>query len=348
MRDGGERVLVTGALGCIGAWTARELMADGASVVAFDRATDHRRLALIMSPGDLAQIDFVRGDLTDLDDVEQTIRSRSVTSIIHLGALQLPFCKADPPLGAMVNVGGTVNVFEAARRCSVPRVVYTSSMAIYDTTGSGETSQRIEVDTPAYPSSHYGVFKQANEGTARVYWRDDGISSIGLRPMTVYGPGRDQGLTSSPTKAIVAAVLGCRYEISFGGSTLLQYAPDVARALVAATKTSADGASVFNLDGTKAAMTQVVTAIEHAVPDARGLISHRRDPLPFPDDVATTGSDVIGPQPVTPLPDAVAATAALLGELHSRGRLVPEEHGLTISGRSAHDIASPTDVGSTR
>ena len=51
------------------------------------------------------------------------------------------------------------------------------------------------------PTTHYGVFKRANEGNARVYYLDHGLNSVGLRPLTVYGVNRDTGLTSDPTKA---------------------------------------------------------------------------------------------------------------------------------------------------
>ena len=109
---------------------------------------------------------------------------------------------------------------------------------------------RLENDATAHPINHYGVYKQANEGTARVYWVENGVSSIGLRPMTVYGPGRDQGLTSSPTKAIVAAVLGRPATIGFCGRTLFQYADDVARTLlIAAAGASCAARTQFNLGG---------------------------------------------------------------------------------------------------
>src|SRR5258708_5652620 len=65
----------------------------------------------------------------------------------------------------------------------------------------------------ACPSTLYGVFKLANEGTAAGYFADFGVASIGLRPHTIYGPGRDQGLTSAPTAAMVAAARGEDYEI---------------------------------------------------------------------------------------------------------------------------------------
>ena len=87
-------------------------------------------------------------------------------------------------------------------------------------------------DVPLVPSTHYGVFKCCNEGNARIYFQDYGISSVGLRPWTVYGVGRDLGMTSEPTKAIKAVLLGRPYHISFGGWSDFQYVDDVAKAFV--------------------------------------------------------------------------------------------------------------------
>ena len=83
------------------------------------------------------------------------------------------------------------------------------------------TGRLLESAEP-HPGNHYGVYKFANEGTARIYLADAGVPSVGLRPMTVFGAGRDQGMTSSPTVAIAAAVLGTPFRISFGGGTLFQ------------------------------------------------------------------------------------------------------------------------------
>ena len=56
------------------------------------------------------------GDITDLAAVEAVLDDHAITNVIHLAALQVPFCRADPPRGALVNVVGTVNVFEAVKR----------------------------------------------------------------------------------------------------------------------------------------------------------------------------------------------------------------------------------------
>jgi nucleoside-diphosphate-sugar epimerase len=218
-----ERFLVTGALGCIGAWTVRTLVRDGATVVAFDLAGDTKRLRLIMTPDELAKVEFVRGDITDLASVGAALDDHRITNVIHLAALQVPFARANPPLGALVNVVGTVNVFEAvkSRRDRIDKVVYTSSIGMFDMADADSADGRLRVDAAAHPVTHYGVYKLANEGNARVYWLDDQLTTIGIRPLTVYGPGRDQGMTSGPTKAILSAVVGRPYRIASGGRTVL-------------------------------------------------------------------------------------------------------------------------------
>ena len=118
-----ESWLVTGALGCIGAWTVVTLIREGVSVVAFDLGDDDRRLRLIALPEEIERAAFVRGDITEPDVVERVIRDHHVTHVVHLAALQVPFCRENPPLGSRVNVTGTVNVFEAAKRCDLGTTV---------------------------------------------------------------------------------------------------------------------------------------------------------------------------------------------------------------------------------
>jgi nucleoside-diphosphate-sugar epimerase len=146
--------------------------------------------------------------------------------------------------------------------------------------------------------------------------------------MTVYGVGRDQGMTSGPTKAIVAALLGMPYRIGFGGSTLFQYADDVARTLLAASRSGIEGAHVFNLGGSLASMAELVETIESIVPEARGRITFDPTPLPFPAEIDHDGLAAIGPVPVTPFADGIAASAEIYRDLARRGRLVASEQGL--------------------
>src|ERR1700716_1820923 len=157
-----------------------------------------------MTPDELAAVEYVRGDITDLDAVEGVLAKRRITHVIHLAAMLVPLAAADPPRGALVNVVGTVNVFEAVKRRGLPGLAYASSAAVYDRADG----IRVAEDADGHPINHYGVHKQANEGAARIYWQDDHVASVGLRPHIVYSPGRDHGMTAGPTLAMVAAVRG--------------------------------------------------------------------------------------------------------------------------------------------
>src|SRR6202011_951788 len=99
--------------------------------------------------------------------------------------------------GARVNVLGTLTVFEAVRQSEgrVQRLVYASSAAVFGPPERYSAGPQPD-DVPLVPTTHYGIFKCCNEGNARIYYLDHGLSSVGLRPWTVYGPGRDFGMNS--------------------------------------------------------------------------------------------------------------------------------------------------------
>jgi nucleoside-diphosphate-sugar epimerase len=308
-----ERFLVTGAGGCIGAWTVARLAGEGVPVVALDLHPDPARLRLVLEADPPGTVTPAQGDVTDLEGLERVLDEHGVTHVVHLAALQIPFAKADPPLGARVNVVGTVNVLEAVarRRERMGPVVYASSVAALPTG-----------DPAGTPSTLYGVLKRACEGCAVAFHTDRGLASVGLRPHTVFGVGRDQGLTSAPTAAVLAAARGEPFTIPFGGRLALQYAPDVARAFVQAARAPVTGAAVHDLAGTPVAVGEIVAAIERAEPRARGTIDHGEDALPFPADVDPSGLEAaIGSVPATPVDDAVADTLARFRRLLERGLL---------------------------
>lgn len=305
-----ERFLVTGVLGCLGAWTARVLVEERAEIVGLDLGSEPRRLRELMSDEQLGRVTLVQGDVTARDGLGRVLDEHAITNVIHLAALQIPFCREDPALGALVNVVGTVNVFEAvkARRDRIAGpLVYASSAALY---GEADRETAIADErADGHPSSHYGVYKQANEGNARIYWQDEQVASLGLRPYNVYGPTRDQGVTADPTHAMRAAVSGEPYHIAYGGRVLFNYTEDVARILVACSRSRYEGAAVFNVPGTVAHMRDLVAAIEAAAPGAAGSITFDETPLPLPESLATGGLEqAIGPVAVTPLESGVAAT----------------------------------------
>jgi nucleoside-diphosphate-sugar epimerase len=318
--------LVTGAFGCIGAWVVKRLLAVGERPVVYDLGDDPWRLRMIVGPERLHDVVMVRGDIADRDAITDVVERHGITRIVHLAAWQVPLCRQDPPRGALVNVVGTANVFEAAKARRL-RVVYFSSAAVFgppNLYGPGPISD----DAPPKPATHYGVYKVANEETARVYWEEHRISSMGFRPLSVYGPGRDFGLTADPTLAMKAAVLGRRFQIRWGGATDLIYADDVARACLAAADSGLEGARVYNLHGESARIADVGRLIETIRPAARGLITHVEQPIPFPAELADPGYQRdLGPQPRTGLRDGVERTLVEFEALQKAGRLDARELG---------------------
>jgi nucleoside-diphosphate-sugar epimerase len=317
----GDRFLVTGGTGCIGSWVVRQLVREGAPVTVLTSSGRLDRLALVLSPSELAAQDVVEGDLLDVTSLEAVARDRGITRIVHLAALQFPFCAADPIKGARVNVEGTVAMFQLAKRLGIGRLVYASSAAVYGPAARYGVDV-LPADAELYPTSWYGVYKVANEQGARVAWETEGVASIGLRPHSVYGPGRDQGVTSKPTVAMIAAAAGRPYHVNFGGRYQFQFAEDAARAFVAAARADLDGAQVFSLPGPAFGVDEIVAAIEMAVPAAAGSITFEDRILPFPG--AFDGAPLeaaLGPLPQTPLADGVAATIAVYRSAIADGRL---------------------------
>ena len=299
-----ERVLVTGVLGCLGAWVARVALEDGDAVIGYDLGDDRARLELVLG-GDADRVTLVRGDITDLAQLEAALDEHEITRVIHLAALQVPFVRANPPLGMRVNVAGTVNVLEAVTRRAdrIPGLVYASSAAVY---APHDPSPAPEAGGTT-PGTLYGVSKLADEGMARVYAADAGLRSVALRPYVVYGAGRDQGMTSGPTAAMLAAVRGEPYEIAFTGRAQYDFAPDVARALATAAAAPPEGANVFNVPGARASVDDVIEAIRAVIPDAE--VTAVGGSLPFPEELEADGFDrTIGPFPRTPLAEGVATT----------------------------------------
>ncbi len=312
-----ETYFITGAQGCIGSWIVKALTERGDKAVVFDRSDDSRRLSAIMSDDDLARVRFIIGDTTDHIAVLSALNDSGAARVIHLAGLQVPTCKADPVAGALVNVAGTLNVFEAARKIGIDGIVYASSAAVY---GMNDDDVALDETTVCEPTTHYGVFKRANEGNARVYFLDHGINSVGLRPLTVYGVNRDTGLTSDPTKAMKSAVLGRPFHIRFGGATDFQYVADTAATFIACADNTPEGAHVFNLHGETVTVERIANFINTSL--NADVITFGGPPIPIAaamDDSAIRR--LMNSLPSTPLETGMRETIDRFAALRDAGRL---------------------------
>jgi nucleoside-diphosphate-sugar epimerase len=299
-------VLVTGASGCIGSWALSLLQEAGVPVFALDLQKDTRRPSLLMSESELHMVKWLVGDISDPDTINKAVEHSGATSIIHLAALQVPFCKADPIAGAKVNVVGTINVFEAARKFKISRLTYASSIAAHGV---------FDAKTLA---TLYGAYKFCNEQTARVYMQDWEVPSVGMRPGVVYGVGRDQGMTSKTTVAILAAAAGKPYVIPFTGAVSWLHAGEVASAFIKAVSQPRDQAVVFDINGVSSTVEESLGILKTVAPNS--LIRASGAPLPFPMSLSDAPLRAfLGDYGNVPLAKGISETYSMFGSLLEKG-----------------------------
>lgn len=318
---------MTGAKGFIGAWIVKNLVERGDHPWIFDLDRESHRLSSLLTREQMQHVSFILGDVTHFEELNRAVADQGITHLIHLAAVQVPVCAANPRMGAQINVLGTLNVFDVARQNKdlVKRIVYASSAAVF---GPEEFygTEKVPEGAPLEPGTHYGVFKQCNEGNARVYFANDGISSVGLRPWAVYGVGRDVGVTSGPTKAIKAAVLDRDFTIKFTGGLDLQYVNDTARIFLRCADSDLPGARVYTLRGTAIQMSEFISALEQDSPNARGRITASGSALPIAHDLDDSALvRDLGDVPNTPLAQGIRETREIFERLRAAGTLTSND-----------------------
>src|SRR5438128_7244121 len=157
------RVLLTGGYGCIGSWIVKNLLERGDQAWIYDLKEDPRRLRLILAEENVREVGFIQGDVTDLPTLRKAINRHGITHVVHLAGLQVPVCRADPLLGAKVNVLGTLTVFEAVKSlgAQIKRLVYASSAAVFGPPQDYPPGPLADT-VPLTPTTHYGYFKVCN------------------------------------------------------------------------------------------------------------------------------------------------------------------------------------------
>jgi len=312
--------LVTGTMGCIGAWVLRNLLDDGANIIATDIDTTITRPGLLLSDSQIKSVTWEQLDVTDATAVNAMFEKHQPSHVIHLAGLQIPFCKADPYMGAMVNVVGTINIFEAARHNQVRGLSYASSVGVLGAAEHYPSRPLTERDLPL-PNNLYGVYKTANENAAKVYWQDWQVGSIGLRPYTVYGVCRDQGMTADIAKACLAVAADEPFHIRFDGPITVQHANDVARIFIDSALAEYQGADVFNLRNDVIEVAEFVASLKQLFPEAK-ITFEQNKPLPFPADFDDAGiRSVLDSVAHTPLKKAIQSDVDQFAALLASGKL---------------------------
>jgi nucleoside-diphosphate-sugar epimerase len=185
-------VLVTGGSGFIGTYLLRRLAERGDAVINFDVRPAGPAAKWWLGPV-AVHIQFVHGGVDDLSSVIAAIKQHQPDTIIHIAAIvDLAVLSQRHSLAMQVNLGGTLNVLEAARLFGVRRVVYFSSIAVLP----GLVYEPVDVNHPVLLAtegpgeSFYGAGKVASEAFCWAYREEFGLDFIALRPSAVYGFGQ--------------------------------------------------------------------------------------------------------------------------------------------------------------
>lgn len=281
-----KTVLVTGGCGCLGSWIIKLLIENNDKVICLDTSKNLNRLKLILNEKCLKQISFKNIEIFDFETIDKLIKEKKINFIIHLAAFQVPFVKSNPILGSRVNVEGTVVLYECVlkNKNQIEGFVCASSIGVYGDKMIHKTNT-IKDETVPYPLNLYGVYKLANEGTGRIYFEENSVNSIILRPYIIYGPGRDQGWTSAPTKAILLKMLNKSFKIPFSGSIYLHYAKDCAKEFLIALESSQKGFNIFNVTGEMVNISNFINIINSTIKNDSIIEQDLKNDFPIPSNI---------------------------------------------------------------
>jgi len=302
--------LVTGGAGFIGSHVAGRLLAEGACVRVLDNFTAGSLASLPTAEAWGGRLEVIRGDIRDLAALERA--AAGVTAIFHQAAMRsVPRSVADP-LGANDNnVTGTLQVFEAARRAGVRRVVYASSSSVY---GDRPDLPKRE-DQPPAPISPYGVSKVAGEHYGQVCHRLYGVETVGLRYFNVFGPRQDPASEYAAVipKFILWALRDQPLEVHGDGrqSRDFTYIDNVVDANLLAAGAPDVGGEVFNVGcGERTSLLEIADRLEKILghPVARRHTPPRAGDVPHTLADVTKGKRLLGYEPLVSFDEGLART----------------------------------------
>ncbi|GKX35169.1 MAG: nucleoside-diphosphate sugar epimerase [Rhizobiaceae bacterium MnEN-MB40S] len=281
-------ILVTGGNGFLGRAISGRMIDAGETVISLDLAPTTAPVAGVIQE---------TGNIMDVEAIHAMAKRHGVRAIVHLAAMVIPACRADPAKGAEVNVIGHINMLEVARRLGVRRFLYTSSVA---------AKPREPFDSPV---NLYGAYKRCCEDISRIWYLDHETPSIGLRPNVVYGPGREIGETAAITLAVKAAARGERFDMPFAGAMCFQYVDEVVDVMWRCLTLKPAGAYVSDLTIEPQTIDDVIAAIMKVSPAAKIIPSEEIRPAPPQLDNAVLRT-LIGEWPTVSLEEGVRRTHA--------------------------------------
>lgn len=289
-------VMVTG-IGHAGSYIARDLLEAGEDVVLFGlfggsggpvaETPDLQVLERIIGSGYEERVTIVVGDICDLNALLDTVRTHSVTKIVHMASMLSAAVESNPPLALQVNAVGTANVFEVAARQKLDKVVWASSIDVFGH-GPAYEGTTITDDNPYDPPYIYGATKVLSEYVARQYASNHNLSITGLRLSRIYGYGehikaiRGSG-TSWLSSLLYDPALANDTEVlvPFGARSMdFVYIEDVAAATVKALADTEPGSRNYLIVGEYRPIRDAYDFVRRVFPEAPITLDEQDAPLP--------------------------------------------------------------------
>ena len=283
--------LVTGGAGFIGSHVCERLLRDGHAVWIFDdlnpfydpqlKRQNLRDIQSLAKP-----FEFVHGDLTDRSALDELFDRVKFDQVIHLAARAgVRPSLAEPALYLRVNVEGTVNLLEAARKNRVKKIIIASSSSVYGVNAKVPFSETDPIFSAISP---YAASKLACESLGHVYHHVYGLDVTMLRLFTVYGPRQRPDLAIRKFATLIYA--GKPIPV-FGDGNLARdytYITDTVDGIIAATQTEM-GFEIFNLGESQTVKLSRLIELLEAALGKKAVID--RQPLQ-PGDVPFTFADI--------------------------------------------------------
>lgn len=289
-------VMVTG-IGHAGSYIVRDLLDAGEEVVLFglfggpggpDAETpDLQALERIIGSDYADRVSIVVGDIRDLAALEDTITTHAVTKVVHMASVLSAAVEANPPLALQVNAVGTANVFEAAARHKLKKVVWASSMDVFGH-GPEYEGMTISDDNPYDPPYIYGSTKVFSEYVARQYARNHGLSITGLRLSRIYGYGEHIKASRGSGTSWLSSLLydpalgnGTEVTVPFGARSMdFVYIEDVAAATLKALDHTEPGSRNYLIVGEYRPIKDAYDLVRSVFPEAPINLDEEDAPLP--------------------------------------------------------------------